>query len=109
MQEAAIIDGANHFNIFTAIYLPLAKPVLATLALFTFMNHWNEFLLPIIYLTDQNKMTLTVGLSNFQLQFNTLYHFLMAGSMLSTIPIFILFIVLQKYFVRGIVMSGLKG
>lgn len=108
-SDAAAIDGANHLDIFTSIYLPLAKPVLATLALFTFMNHWNEFLLPVIYLTDQSKMTLTVGLSFFQLQFNTLYHYLMAGTVLSTIPIFILFIVLQQYFVRGIVMSGLKG
>jgi len=108
-NDAASIDGAGHFRIFTAIYLPLAKPVLATLALFTFMNHWNEFLLPVIYLTDQDKMTLTVGLSYFRLQYNTLYHYLMAGTVLSTIPIFILFIILQKYFVRGIVMSGLKG
>ncbi len=108
-SDAAAIDGANHLNIFVSIYLPLAKPVLATLALFTFMNHWNEFLLPVIYLTDQSKMTLTVGLSFFQLQFNTLYHYLMAGTVLSILPIFALFIVLQQYFVRGIVMSGLKG
>ncbi|MBX3011298.1 MAG: carbohydrate ABC transporter permease [Caldilineaceae bacterium] len=108
-NDAAEIDGAGHFRIFTSIYLPLAKPVLATLALFTFMNHWNEFLLPVIYLTDQEKMTLTVGLSFFRLQYNTLYHYLMAGTVLSTIPIFILFVVLQKYFVQGIVMSGLKG
>jgi multiple sugar transport system permease protein len=108
-SDAAAIDGAGHFHIFTRIYLPLAKPVLATLALFTFMNHWNEFLLPIIYLTNQEKMTLTVGLSYFRLQFNTLYHYLMAGTLLSIIPIFVLFVLLQKYFVRGIVMSGIKG
>lgn len=108
-SDAAAIDGAGHFQIFRAIYLPLAKPVLATLALFTFMNHWNEFLQPVIYLTDQDKMTLTVGLSYFRLQYNTLYHYLMAGTVLSTLPIFILFVILQKYFVRGIVMSGLKG
>ena len=103
------IDGAGHFRIFMRLYLPLAKPVLATLALFTFMNHWNEFLLPVIYLTDQDKMTLTVGLSSFRLQYNTLYHYLMAGTLLSIVPIFVLFVVLQKYFVRGIVMSGIKG
>lgn len=108
-SDAAAIDGAGHFQILRAIYVPLAKPVLATLALFTFMNHWNEFLLPVIYLTDQDQMTLTVGLSYFRLQYGTLYHYLMAGTVLSTIPIFILFILLQKYFVRGIVMSGLKG
>ncbi|MCX6046089.1 MAG: carbohydrate ABC transporter permease [Chloroflexi bacterium] len=108
-NDAASIDGAGHLRIFASIYLPLAKPVLATLALFTFMNHWNEFLLPVIYLTDQDKMTLTVGLSYFQLQYTTLYHYLMAGTVLSTIPIFVMFIALQKYFVRGIVMSGLKG
>jgi multiple sugar transport system permease protein len=89
--------------------VPLAKPVMTTLALFTFMNHWNEFLLPVIYLTDTDKMTLTVGLSSFRQQYSTLYHYLMAGTLLSIIPIFILFVLLQKYFVQGIVMSGLKG
>jgi multiple sugar transport system permease protein len=108
-SDAAAIDGAGHFHIFTAIYAPLARPVLATLALFTFMNHWNEFLLPVIYLTDPDKLTLTVGLSSFRLQYSTLYHYLMAGALLSIIPIFVLFVLLQKYFVRGIVMSGLKG
>jgi ABC-type glycerol-3-phosphate transport system permease component len=108
-SDAAAIDGAGHFSIFARIYVPLAKPVLATLALFTFMNHWNEFLLPVIYLTDQSKMTLTVGLSSFRLQYSTLYHYLMAGTLLSITPIFILFVLLQKYFVQGIVMSGLKG
>lgn len=108
-SDAAAIDGAGHFRIFTAIFLPLAKPVVATLALFTFMGHWNEFLMPVIYLTDQKKMTLTVGLSTFRQQYNTLYHYLMAGTLLSIIPILILFVVLQKYFVRGIVMSGIKG
>jgi ABC-type glycerol-3-phosphate transport system permease component len=108
-SEAATIDGAGHFQILTRIYAPLAGPVLATLALFTFMNHWNEFLLPVIYLTDQEKMTLTVGLSSFRQQYSTLYHYLMAGTLLSTIPIFVLFVLLQKYFVRGIVMSGVKG
>jgi ABC-type glycerol-3-phosphate transport system permease component len=108
-SDAAAIDGAGHFRIFTAIFLPLAKPVVATLALFTFMGHWNEFLLPVIYLTDQDKMTLTVGLSTFRQQYTTLYHYLMAGTLLSIIPILVLFVVLQKYFVRGIVMSGIKG
>lgn len=108
-SDAAAIDGAGHFRIFANIYVPLAKPVLATLALFTFMAHWNEFLLPVIYLTDQEKMTLTVGLSSFRLQYSTLYHYLMAGTLLSVIPILVLFVVLQKYFVRGIVMSGIKG
>jgi multiple sugar transport system permease protein len=108
-SDAAAIDGAGHFHIFTRIYMPLAKPVLATLALFVFMNHWNEFLLPVIYLTDQDKMTLTVGLSSFRLQYSTLYHYLMAGTLLSILPILVLFVVLQKYFVRGIVMTGIKG
>jgi multiple sugar transport system permease protein len=108
-SDAAAIDGAGHGAIFARIYVPLAKPVLATLALFTFMNHWNEFLLPVIYLTDPEKLTLTVGLSTFRQQYSTLYHYLMAGTLLSIIPIFVLFVLLQKYFVRGIVMSGLKG
>ncbi len=106
--DAAVIDGAGHLRILFSIYLPLAKPALATLTLFVFMGHWNEFLMPVIYLSDKDKMTLTVGLSYFRLQFVTLYHYLMAGTVLSIIPIFILFVVLQKYFVRGIVMSGLR-
>jgi multiple sugar transport system permease protein len=108
-SDAAAIDGAGHFRIFTSIYVPLAKPVLATLALFTFMGHWNEFLIPVIYLTDSDKLTLTVGLSTFRLQYSTLYHYLMAGTLLSILPILVLFVVLQKYFVRGIVMTGIKG
>jgi multiple sugar transport system permease protein len=108
-SDAASIDGAGHLRIFWSIYIPLAKPVLATLALFVFMGHWNEFLLPIIYLTDQDMMTLTVGLSYFRQQYTTLYHYLMAGTLLSILPILILFVVLQKYFVSGIVMSGVKG
>jgi multiple sugar transport system permease protein len=108
-DDAAAIDGAGHFRIFVSIYMPLAKPVIATLALFTFMGHWNEFLLPVIYLTDTDKLTLTVGLSTFRLQYSTLYHYLMAGTLLSITPILVLFVALQKYFVRGIVMSGIKG
>jgi ABC-type glycerol-3-phosphate transport system permease component len=108
-SDAAAIDGAGHFRIFISIYVPLARPVLATLALFAFMGHWNEFLLPVIYLTDESKMTLTVGLSSFRQQYTTLYHYLMAGTLLSLLPILVLFVVLQKYFVRGIVMTGIKG
>jgi len=108
-SDAAAIDGAGHFRILASIYVPLAKPVLATLALFTFMGHWNEFLLPVIYLTDEDKMTLTVGLSSFRQQYTTLYNYLMAGTLLSILPILVLFVVLQKYFVSGIVMTGIKG
>ena len=109
-SDAAAIDGAGHLRILCRIYVPLAKPVLATLALFTFMNHWNEFLLPVIYLTDQDKMTLDGwALASFGCNITTLYHYLMAGTLLSILPILVLFVVLQKYFVSGIVMTGIKG
>ena len=108
-NDAASIDGAGQFRIMAMIYVPLAKPAIATLALFAFLRYWNEFLLPVIYLNDENLMTLPVGLSFFTQQYNTLYQYLMAGSVVSIIPILLLFVFLQKYFVRGFVMSGLKG
>jgi ABC-type glycerol-3-phosphate transport system permease component len=108
-NDAASIDGASTLRILASIYVPLAKPALATLALFVFLGRWNDFLMPIIYLNEQKLMTLPVGLAYFRQQYVTLYHYLMAGSVMSIVPILVLFVVLQKYFVRGFVMSGLKG
>jgi len=109
LEEAAVIDGANHFQIYWKIMLPLAKPALATLAIFTFMGTWNDFFNPLIYLNSTQNFTLTLGLAFFQGQAATDYTRLMAGVMVSVIPILLVYSMAQKYFTQGVVMSGIKG
>lgn len=109
LEEAAVIDGANHFNIYWRIMLPLAKPALATLAIFTFMGTWNDFFNPLIFLNTTPMFTLTVGLAFFQGQAATDYTRLMAGVMLSVVPILVVYSMAQKYFTQGVVLSGIKG
>jgi len=109
LADAARVDGANPWRIFTRIYLPLARPALATLAIFTFMWTWNDLLNPLIYLSDLDQYTTTVGLAFFKGQFIGKWPEMMAGALLSLLPMIILFVVAQKYFVRGIALSGLKG
>ena len=109
LEDAARIDGCGKFRILWSIILPLSKPALATLALFTFMIYWNDLLGPVIYLSSVGKSTLTVGLANLQSDvMTTRYDLLMAGSVLSVLPILFLLIVGQRWFVRGIAMTGLK-
>jgi multiple sugar transport system permease protein len=108
LEEAAIIDGCGKFRIFWKIILPQAKPVLATLAIFSFMAYWNDLMGPVIYLTSMEKMTLTVGLASVQ-GFNfARFDLIMAGSFLSIIPILVLFMVSQKFFIKSIVVTGIK-
>jgi multiple sugar transport system permease protein len=109
LADAARVDGANPWQIFTRIYVPLARPALATLAIFTFMWTWNDLLNPLIYLSDLDQYTTTVGLAFFQGQHVGKWPEMMAGALVSLTPMIILFIVAQKYFVRGIALSGLKG
>ena len=109
LADAARVDGANPWKIFTRIYLPLARPALATLAIFTFMWTWNDLLNPLIYLSNLDQYTTTVGLAFFKGQFIGKWPEMMAGAMVSLLPMIILFVVAQKYFVRGIALSGLKG
>lgn len=109
LDDAAQIDGCGKFRILWSIILPLSKPALVTLALFTFMTYWNDLLGPVIYLSSVEKATLTIGLANLQSgPMSTRYDLLMAGSMLSVIPILILFVFGQKWFVGGVTMTGLK-
>lgn len=108
-SDAAKIDGAGHTHILTHIYLPMSQPALATLAVFVFMGLWNDFLTPVIYLSSPSKMTLQVGLSYFRQQFYTEWHLLMAGTVISVVPILALYLAAQKYFVQGIALAGLKG
>jgi multiple sugar transport system permease protein len=109
LADAARVDGANPWQIFWRIYLPLARPALATLAIFTFMWSWNDLLSPLIYLRTLDQYTTTVGLAFFQGQFVGKWPEMMAGAMVSLAPMIILFVVAQQYFVRGIALSGLKG
>jgi multiple sugar transport system permease protein len=109
LGDAARVDGANPWQIYRHIYLPLARPALATLAIFTFMWSWNDFINPIIYLRDVPSFTLTAGLSLFQGQYVGKWPLLMAGALVSVIPMIILFVVAQRHFVRGIALTGIKG
>lgn len=109
LEEAAIIDGASPFVIFARIILPLSKAALATLAVFTFMGSWNDFLWPLLMLDKPELQTLTVGLSTLQSRWGTRWPELMAGSLISILPILLVTLLSQRYFIRGIVVSGLKG
>ncbi len=107
--EAARIDGMNDYGIYLKIMLPLSKPAIATLTIFTFVNTWNDYLGPLIYLKTQEKKTIQLGLKMFINQYSSDYGLIMAGSVLSLIPVIIVFLCLQKYFVQGIATSGIKG
>jgi multiple sugar transport system permease protein len=109
LADAARVDGANPWAIFRHIYLPLSRPALATLAIFTFMWSWNDLIDPLIYLRDLNQFTTTVGLAFFQGQYVGKWPEMMAGALVSLAPMIVLFVIAQRYFVRGIALSGLKG
>jgi len=103
LEDAATID------VFARIFLPLAKPALSALGIFSFMAEWNNLLDPVIYLNDRTKMTLTVGLASLRGEYFTDWGLLMAGALLSVLPILAIYIAAQKYFIRGITLSGIKG
>ncbi len=107
--EAARIDGMSEYRIYASIMLPLSKPALSTLTIFTFVATWNDYLGPLIYLKSQEKKTIQLGLKMFISQYSSDYGLIMAGSVLSLIPVLIVFLVLQKYFVEGVASTGLKG
>jgi multiple sugar transport system permease protein len=109
LADAARIDGANPWQIYRHIYVPLAKPALATLAIFTFMWSWNDLIDPLIYLRDLPTYTVTVGLAFFKGQFIGKWPEMMAGALVSLAPMIVLFLVAQRQFVRGIALTGLKG
>lgn len=107
--EAARIDGMNEYKIYAHIMLPLSKPALSTLVIFTFVSTWNDFLGPMIYLKTESKKTLQIGLRMFISQYSSEYGLIMAASVISLIPVLIIFLSLQKYFVEGIASTGIKG
>jgi len=110
LSEAAKIDGCSEVRIFTDVLLPLAKPALAVVALFTFMGTWNDFMGPMIYLSDQETFTLSLGLQAYQSQHGgTQWNLLMAAATVVILPVIIVFFFAQKMFIQGIATSGLKG
>ncbi len=106
--EAAKIDGCKEMSIFINIVIPLAKPVLIALAIFTFITSWNDFIRPLIFITDETKQTLTLALSTLQGNFGTNYGLVMAGATMTFLPPFLFYAFMQKQFVEGIALSGIK-
>lgn len=107
--EAGRIDGMSEYAIWAKIMLPLSKPAISTLIIFTFVGTWNDFLGPMIYLTKTELKTIQIGLRMFITQYSTEYGLIMAGSVVTLIPVLIIFLIMQKNFVQGISVSGLKG
>ncbi len=109
LDEAAEIDGANTWDILWRLLLPLSKPAIATVAVFTFIDGWNDFFEPFIFLSTPDNLTLAVGIRWFRTQYETQFHLMMAISVVSVLPIIIAFLFTQKYFIRGIALTGLKS
>jgi multiple sugar transport system permease protein len=109
LSEAAYIDGANEFRIFWSVVLPLAKPALATVAVFQFIRSWTDYLGPLIYLNDQQLYTLQLGLYQYSSQYGREWGLLMAAAVLITLPVIIVFFLTQRTFVQGVTLSGIKG
>ena len=109
LEDAARIDGCSEAGIYWRIILPLSGPALATLGIFTFTAAWNEFLWPMLIMSKDSMKTLQVGLQVFQTQYTTRWDLLMAGTVVVTIPVLIIFLAGQRYFTRGIALSGMKG
>ena len=109
LGEAARIDGLNEYGIWARIMIPLSKPAIATLCIFTFVNTWNDYMGPMIYLTTDVKKTIQVGLRRFIQAYSADYHLIMAASLCSLIPVCTVFLCLQRYFIEGIATSGMKN
>lgn len=108
-DEAAFVDGASYPQIILKIIIPVAKPALAVVAIFSFLNSWNDFMGPLLYLNDQTKFTISLGLKMFLSMFRAEWNTLMAASTLAVLPLIILFFMAQRYFIEGLTMGGLKG
>ncbi len=108
LEEAALIDGASRLKIFLTVILPLSRPALATLALLTFLTNWNDFLWPLYVLFSPERLTLQPGLSTLQSAFSTDYSVIMAGGVIASVPVLVLFLISQRFVIEGIARSGLK-
>ena len=108
LDDAATIDGCSRLGVFGRIILPLAKPALAAVAIFSFQFHWNDFFYPLIYLFDKDKFTLALGLRFFQGNYGTDWHYLMAASLVVMLPVILVFFFAQRIFIQGVVYHGFK-
>lgn len=109
LEDAAKIDGCSAFRTYWQVFMPLSKPVLVTVIVFSFVAHWNDFMTPLIYINSVEKRTLALGLATFQDVWGVDIVSLMAASTVVLIPVLVIFFLAQRYFVRGVVMTGLKG
>lgn len=109
LDEAARMDGASSWRIWAQIIMPLSGPVLATLAIFNFQGAWNDFLWPLIITSKESMRTIPIGLASFQGQYQTEWHLLMAGAVIALLPVLVIYVIGQKWFVQGITLSGLGG
>jgi ABC-type glycerol-3-phosphate transport system permease component len=107
--DAARIDGLGEFRIFWEVALPLVMPALSALAIFTFLGSWTAFLWPLIVTNSASNYTVPVGLASFSGEFSTEWNMIMTGAAVATIPTLVVFILLQKYIIRGVILSGVKG
>lgn len=109
LDEAAYMDGASPFYVYWSVILPLSKPALIVIGIFSFMSVWNDLLGPVLYLSDPKMYTVAIGLAQFQGMYNAQWHLLMAASVVVLLPVIVLFFIAQKYFIQGIALTGLKG
>ena len=109
LSQAARIDGAGEFRIFWQICIPLARPALTTVAIFAFLRSWNDFIGPLIYLSDNRRYTLSIGVQLIRSRLDPKWEVLMAAGVVMVLPVLIIFFLLQKYFIQGIALSGIKG
>ena len=109
LDEAARMDGASSFRIWWQIIMPLSGPVIATLAIFNFQGSWNDFLWPLIITSKEQMRTIPIGLASFQGQYQTEWHLLMAGAVIALLPVLVLYVLGQNWFVRGITLTGMGG
>lgn len=108
-DEAAFVDGAGHIVIFTRIILPLTKPAIITVAIFSFLASWNDFLGPLVYLNSESRYTVALGLQQFMGTYSAQWHLMMAASTVAIIPVVVLFFFGQRYLIEGISLTGVKG
>ncbi|HET6907060.1 MAG TPA: carbohydrate ABC transporter permease, partial [Rhodanobacteraceae bacterium] len=109
LLEAARVDGAGEARIFVQIVLPLLKPILITVAVLTFLTAWNDFMWPLIVLTGQQHYTLPVGLASLSREHVQDFELMMAGAVITVVPVLVLFLALQRYYIRGLLLGSVKG
>jgi multiple sugar transport system permease protein len=109
LEDAAVIDGCNRIKIWYKIFVPVSRPVVSAVVILTFQSYYNDFLKPLIYINDSKKFTVQLGLSSFRGMFNTQFDLLMAASVFALAPILVVYMLGQRYFVEGVVTSGIKG